>query len=196
MLYQFPSDGLLCHIAVAGPAFDLSADVGGMVEANVGFLLEPVDAHPGDVFALLPQSGHLLNFGGFGGYGLVADHAEIRMRNSGLRPGFGELMAIRAFHPYRQMLLMGEGDGLLWCRRLEQVGEPLPKAFLRVPRFARVSRLRVLSGLFSGGPFVFPAGGFSAGDRNSQKNGEYSPQGEKFRYGRGARQEFYSSQSG
>ena len=112
MVYQYFGHGELAHIPVAGLAGDARADVRRVLETDVGVFFESVNPLPGYVLAGSPLRRHLLDFGGFGGDGLMTNHAEIQARKAGLRTSFGELMAIQAFHSDREMLPVAESDRL------------------------------------------------------------------------------------
>jgi hypothetical protein len=73
------------HLAVASRAVYVSAHVRLVCEEDVCLRLEPVDAHPGRLFASLAEVCELLNFGAFGPFGTVTDHASVYVGNSRVR---------------------------------------------------------------------------------------------------------------
>ena len=62
MLHQLFSHRQRAHVAVAGFALHLGADVGRVLETDVGVLFKSVDALPGDVFPRIEELGHFLDF--------------------------------------------------------------------------------------------------------------------------------------
>ena len=106
--------GHLRQIAVAGRAFHVRADVGRVIETNVGFLDESIDALPWHVFIPLGILSQRLN----SRIGRIADifmtiHTDIDARNPGARALFHSGMASRAVH--------SDIDGMSFMRKIDRL---------------------------------------------------------------------------
>ena len=105
-------DRLLRHVPVARLAIDSGADVGRVVELDVGRLTVVVDALPGYIFASLEISCEFPDLRTVRGNELMARHAELDARQRGVRTGVHPGVAVDALHAIRKVDLVRVGDGL------------------------------------------------------------------------------------
>src|SRR5438045_6518278 len=101
---------LLRHVPVARLAIDPGADVGPVVELDVGRLTVVVDALPGYIFASLEVSRESPDLRTVGGNELMARHAELHARQVGVRTRVYSGVAVDALHAIRQVELVRIGD--------------------------------------------------------------------------------------
>jgi len=114
VVYDALGDRHLREIAVAGRAINLRADMRSVVETDVRFLVESVDALPCHVFvafgviaqSLDPRIRRISEV-------FMARHTDIDARNSGPRALFDALMAIRASH--------SDVDGVDFMRKIDRL---------------------------------------------------------------------------
>ena len=105
-------DRLLRHVPMARLAIDPGADVGPVVELDVGRLTVVVDALPGYIFASLEVSREFPDLRTVGGNELMARHAELHARQFGVRTRVYSGVAVDTLHAVRQVDLVRIGDGL------------------------------------------------------------------------------------
>ena len=121
-------DRLFCDVPVTGRAFDLRSDVRRMIELDVIFVGEPVDALPRQVDALVSHGRHLLDARPVGCDGVVADHAGPEARNARDRSLVHTFMAELAHYALADVRVVRELDRLL------RVGPPIQKIIDRRPK--------------------------------------------------------------
>src|SRR5215510_12128967 len=109
--------GTAPHVTMARRAFDAGADVRRVVEPDVRLFLEPVDALPGEVDALLLELRELLNQRALGGDRVVADHAGLHARKPGDRAlRHGVMTVLGALQPLADVDVVRKGKWLLDAR--------------------------------------------------------------------------------
>ena len=107
---------LRVHIAMAFGAVHSGPNVRRVIEFHMRGRLESVHALPRNVFAPRAVGCELLDLGFVGCDHLMAGHAEIDARDSGVGALIDAHMAVSALHPVGQMYFVGEGDRLFGLR--------------------------------------------------------------------------------
>ena len=133
-------DGLFGDVPMTGRAFDLRSDMRRVIELDVIFVGEPVDALPRQVDALVSHGRHLLDAGPIGCDGVVADHAGPEARNTRDRSLVHPFVAELAHHALADVRVMRELDRLL------RVGPPIQKVIDRRAK-CRTCRCKHAGGL-------------------------------------------------
>ncbi len=137
-------DRLRVHIAMAFDAVHSRANVRRMIELHMRGRLESVDTLPWNVFASSTIGCELLNLRLVGGDHLMAGHAEIDARDSGIRAQVNTYVAVRALHSVRQMHFVRVRDGL---NRFVAGAEKFPNRFGHGAMRRREDRRRLRGGL-------------------------------------------------
>ena len=109
-------DRLRVHIAMAFGAVHSRSNVRRVIEFHVRGRLESVNALPRYVFAPCAVGRELFDLRFVGCDHLMARHAEIDARDSGVGTLIHTHMAVRALHPIGQMHFVRIGDGLFGLR--------------------------------------------------------------------------------
>lgn len=102
----------LPHIAVTRRTINSVADMRSVVEVNVERGAAIKNAFPLDILPALKHGSHLLDLRFIRGHHLVARHAELDVGNTGDSALFHVDVAVRAFHPVRQVNLVRISDRL------------------------------------------------------------------------------------
>ena len=112
--------GLLGHIAVAGRARHVGADMRCVIEPHVSVLAVIVNARPGNVFPARANSREFLNFRLFSGDHQMTGHAEFGAGHYRIGAHVGACMAIQTFETVSEMGVVRKGDGLYGLRSQTQ----------------------------------------------------------------------------
>jgi len=105
-------DRLRVHIAMAFGAVHSRSNVRRVIELHVRGGLKSVNSLPWNVLASRAIGRELFDLRLVGGDHLMARHAEVDARDSGVRALIHADMAVRALHPIGKVHFMGVGDGL------------------------------------------------------------------------------------
>ena len=100
------------HVSVARNTIHSRADMGRMIELDVGGGFKAVHALPRHVLATIPVAFKLLNLRLVRGNRLMAGHTQIHARNLCVGPSIHARMTIDASQSFLEMNLMREGNRL------------------------------------------------------------------------------------
>jgi hypothetical protein len=114
---------LLPHVAMTVGAVDSRADMRCVIEFHVRGRLKIIDALPWNVLAPRSVRGKLLNLRLARSNHLMAGHAEIDVRDSGIGTLVHTNVAVGALHAVAEMHLMRESD---WLNRLRAKVQEFP----------------------------------------------------------------------
>ena len=123
-------DRLRVHIAMAFGAVHSRSNVRRVIELHVRGGLKSVNSLPWNVLASRAIGRELFDLRLVGGDHLMARHAEVDARDSGVRALIHADMAVRALHPIGKVHFMGVGDGL---HRLGARAEEFPNRVAHGP---------------------------------------------------------------